>query len=223
VVVAAAGTAAAIAIAAARHRGGVLDRHVPGGIVIANPGAYDALSHRLLFGSLFGPIATDVAAVAPVGGRVLDVGCGPGHLAIRLAREHALEVTGLDLDPAMIERASVNAARVGMDDADRPWFLVGDVASMPFPDGSFDLVVSTLSMHHWDVPSAGLDEIARVLRPGGRALIWDFRRGVLRFHLGVSDPLEIARRSPLRVVSAAPWHWPWRFRLSQRIELLRAE
>src|SRR5688500_7134080 len=108
-VVAAAAAAVAAAIATARDRGGALDRRVPGGIVVANPGAYDALSHRLLFGSLFGPTAADVAAVSPVGGRVLDVGCGPGHLSIRLAREHGLEVTGLDLDPAMIERARANA------------------------------------------------------------------------------------------------------------------
>jgi SAM-dependent methyltransferase len=220
-VVAAAAAAVAAAIATARHRGGALDRRVPGGIVVANPGAYDALSHRLLFGSLFGPIAADVAAVSPVGGRVLDVGCGPGHLSIRLAREHGLEVTGLDLDPAMIERARANAERVEADDGDRPSFRVGDVASLPFPDGSFDLVVSTLSMHHWDDPSAGLAGIARVLRPGGRALIWDLRPGLLRLHLHAPDPLEIAGRSPLRVVSAVPWKWPWRFRLNQRIELVR--
>jgi 2-polyprenyl-3-methyl-5-hydroxy-6-metoxy-1,4-benzoquinol methylase len=113
VAILAAGAVAAVAIVAARHRGGALDRRVPGGIVVANPGAYDALSQWLLFGSLFGPIAADVAAAAPVGGRVLDVGCGPGHLSIRLAREHGLEVIGLDLDPAMIERARASAERVG--------------------------------------------------------------------------------------------------------------
>lgn len=215
--------AAAVAIAAARHRGGALDRHVPGGIVVAHPGAYDALSHRLLFRSLFGPIAADVAAIAPVGGRVLDVGCGPGHLSIQLAREHGLEVIGLDLDPAMIDRARANTERLEAQESGRPSFLVGDVASLPFPDGSFDVVVSTLSMHHWDDPSAGLAEIARVLRPGGRALIWDLRGGILRLHLHAPDALEIAARSPLRVVGAAPWQWPWRLRLSQRMELARAD
>lgn len=196
---------------------------MPGGFVVANPGAYDALSHRLLFASLFGPIADDVAAVAPIGGRVLDVGCGPGHLSIRLAREHGLEVTGLDLDPAMIERARANGERMVVDRGGQPSFVVGDVASLPFADGTFDLVVSTLSMHHWDDPSAGLTEVARVLRPGARALIWDLRRGILRLHLHAPDALEVARRSPLRVVSVVPWRWPWRFRLSQRIELVRAD
>jgi SAM-dependent methyltransferase len=78
-------------------------------------------------------------------------------------------------------------------------------------------------MHHWGEPTAGLAEIARVLRPGARALIWDLRGGILRLHLGAPDPLELASRSPLRIVSVVPWKWPWRFRLSQRIELIRAD
>jgi len=56
-------------------------------------------------------------------------------------------------------------------DERQPSFLVGDVASMPFPDGTFDLLVSTMSMHHWADPAAGLVEVNRVLRPGSRALV----------------------------------------------------
>jgi SAM-dependent methyltransferase len=132
---------------------------------------------RVALGSLVARIAADVAAVAPIGARVLEVGGGPGHLSIRQARQHGLEVTGLDLDPAMISRARATADRPGNGDQRRPSFLVGDVASLAFPDQSFDLVVSTLSMHHWANPTAGLAEISRVLRPGGRALIWDLRPG----------------------------------------------
>src|SRR6266540_2630623 len=165
--------AAAAAVAVVRHgRGAATGRRVPGGILIGDAVVYDALS-RLVLGSLFGRIAADVAAVAPDGARVLEVGCGPGHLSIRLARQHGLDVTGLDLDPAMIERARANADRPRDGDERRPSFLVGDVASLAFPDGSFDLVVSTLSMHHWADPTAGLTEIGRVLRPGARALVWD--------------------------------------------------
>jgi len=91
-------------------------------------------------------------------------------------------VTGLDLDSAMISRARANADRPGGGHQPRPSLLVGDVAALAFPDRSFDLVVSTLSMHHWADPTAGLAEIGRVLRPGARALIWDFRPGV-RPHL----------------------------------------
>src|SRR6266545_2053008 len=162
---------AAAAVAVVRHgRGAATGRRVPGGILIGDAVVYDALS-RLVLGSLFGRIAADVAAVAPDGARVLEVGCGPGHLSIRLARQHGLDVTGLDLDPAMIERARANADRQRNGDERRPSLLVGDVASLAFPDGSFDLVVSTLSMHHWADPTAGLAEIGRVLRPGARALV----------------------------------------------------
>jgi SAM-dependent methyltransferase len=223
-----AAAAAATAVAAVRHgRGAATGRRVPGGILIGDAVVYDTMS-RLLLGSLVGRIAADVAAVAPDGARVLEVGCGPGHLSIRLARHHGLDVTGLDLDPAMIERARANAGRRGNGDERRPRFLVGDAAALAFPDGSLDLVVSTLSMHHWADPTAGLAEIGRVLRPGGRALVWDFRPGARPHpfgprHAHLPDPVEHAHGTPLRLVSAAPWRWPWRFALTQRIELVRAD
>jgi ubiquinone/menaquinone biosynthesis C-methylase UbiE len=66
----------------------------------------------------------------------------------------------------MVEHARANADQLGNGEERRPSFLVGDAASLAFPDGSFDLVVSTFSMHHWADPTAGLAEIGRVLRPG---------------------------------------------------------
>ncbi|HEX9122377.1 MAG TPA: class I SAM-dependent methyltransferase [Actinomycetota bacterium] len=215
-------TAAAAAVVGRHVSGAVTGRRVPGGILIGDPVLYDALSHRLLLGSLFERIAADVAAVAPGGARVLEVGCGPGRLSIRLARRYGLDVTGLDLDPSMIRRARANADRPGDGAGRRPSFLVGDVAALAFPDGSFDLVVSTLSMHHWADPTAGLAEIGRVLRPAGRALVWDLRPGLVPFHAHVPDPVEHTHGSPFRVVSATPWRWPWRFTLTQRIELVPA-
>src|ERR687897_2844679 len=208
---------AATVVAAVRHgRGAAKGREEQGGILIGDAAAYDAMS-RLLFGSFFGPIAADVAAVAeataPDGARVLEVGCGPGHLSIRLARQHGLDTTGLDLDPAMIERARANAGRAGQGFGPLPSFLVGDVASMPFPEGSFDLVVSTFSMHHWADPAAGLAEIDRVLRPGGRAFVWDFRPGAVPLHGCLPDPVEQVHGSPLRLVGTTRWRWPWGFSL----------
>jgi SAM-dependent methyltransferase len=220
--------AAAAAVEVVRHgRSSARGHQVPGGILIGDAGVYDVLS-RLLLGSLFEGIAADVATVAPDGAQVLEVGCGPGRLSIRLARQHGLNVTGLDLDPAMVERARANANRLGNGDERRPSFLVGDAASPAFPDGSFDLVVSTFSMHHWADPTAGLAEIARVLRPGARALVWDFRPGIRPHpfgprHAHMPDPVEHAQGSPLRVINATPWRWPWRVTLSQRIELIRAD
>jgi SAM-dependent methyltransferase len=177
---------------------------VPGGILINDVPVYDTLSGRLL-GSLFKGIAADVAAgVSPVRG----------------------SSTGIDLDPAMIERAQANASRT-IDDVDgRPSFIAADVASLPFSDGSFDLVVSTFSMHHWADPTAGLAELGRVLHPGGRALIWDFRPGSRPLLLGrrhdhIPDPADHSQGLPLRVVDSTPWRWPWRFTLAQRMELVR--
>ena len=207
----------AVAAAVTRHlRGRATAEHVEGGILIRDTSAYDR-SARFLFGSYFTGIANDVAALAPPAARTLDVGCGPGQLSIKLA-ERGLVVTGVDLDPEMIERARTNAASADeLDDA--PEFMVANAASLPFPDATFDIVVSTMSMHHWDDPAAGLAEIARVLRPTGRALIWDLRKGGLPFHPGTPDPVDKISGAPLRVVAATAWRWPWRFAMSQRIEL----
>jgi SAM-dependent methyltransferase len=216
------GAVAAVAgTAFMRHARRAMGREVPGGILIGDAALYDALSHRLLLGSFFDRVAADVAAGAPAGARVLEVGCGPGRLSLLLARRYGLDVTGLDLDPVMIERARANAVRPGRSHDREPSFVVGDVASIGFPDRSFDLVVSTLSMHHWADAKAGLTEIERVLRPGGRALVWDLRRGFLPLHRHLPDPVERVKGSSLQVVSATPWRWPWGFTLTRRIELAR--
>ncbi len=219
--------AAAAALAVLRHgRHAAREHQVPGGILIGNAVVYDTLS-RLLLGPFLTRIAANVVAVTSDGARVLEVGCGPGHLSARLAH-HGFDVTGLDLDPAMIAHAQANTDRAANRGGRQPSFLVGDVAALAFPDRSFDLVVSTLSMHHWADPAAGLAEIGRVLRPGARALIWDFRPGVRPHlfgprHAHIPDPVDHTPSSRLRVVKATPWSWPWKFQLTQRIELARAE
>jgi SAM-dependent methyltransferase len=207
------------AILLRRVRAHVAGRHVPGGILISDPRAYDVHARRL-FGSFYRGVASDVAATAPPRAAVLEVGCGPGHLSIDLAR-HGLTVTGLDLDPAMIERARSNAEGDAPTMGPGPTFVLGDVAALPFEDASFDLVVSTLSMHHWSEPTAGLAEIARVLRPGGRALIWDLRPGFRLIHAHVPDPSDLIRAAPMRIVSLVSWRWPWRLSFSRRLELAR--
>jgi SAM-dependent methyltransferase len=215
--------AAAAAIVIRAYCRAATGRRVPGGMLIDDARAYDRLSHRILLGSFFGNIAADIGAIAADGARVLEVGCGPGHLSIRMARQLGLDVTGLDLDPAMIEVARANADRAADDDRREPSFVLGDVASLPFPDASFDVVVSTLSLHHWADPRAGLSEIGRVLRPGGRALVWDLRPGLVPLHRHVPDSLAHTHDGPLRVVSATPWRWPWGLPLTRRIEMVAAD
>ena len=108
-------------------------------------------------------------------GTAADLGCGPGYLAIELARNApGLYVTGVDLSDAMLAQAIANARMA--DVAHQTDFRTGDVAALPFSDASLDLVVSTFSLHHWDNPRPVFDEVARVLRPGGAFLIFDLRR-----------------------------------------------
>lgn len=108
-------------------------------------------------------------------GEAADLGCGPGHLVFELARNAPdLHVTGVDLSDEMLEQAEVYARRAGI--GERVAFRKGDVRDIPFSDNSLDLVMSTLSLHHWDEPVQVLNEIARVLRLGGSFLIFDLRR-----------------------------------------------
>jgi ubiquinone/menaquinone biosynthesis C-methylase UbiE len=131
---------------------------------------YDFVSRRVLRG-MYRRLAADVAGVAPDGGAVLDVGTGPGVLLVELAtRRPDLLLTGVDLSADMIAAATRNLHPFG----ERASARVGDVTSLPFPDHSFDLIVSSLSLHHWDHPEAAVPELARILRPGGRIHIYDF-------------------------------------------------
>ena len=207
-------------VAALVRRNHLTGQAVPGGVLIGDAGAYDRLS-RMLMGGLFRGIAADIAAVASPQARVLEVGCGPGQLALELARTHGLEVTGLDLDPAMVDRARANVGASFPGGAQlQPTFVVGDVAALPFDDASFDLVASTFSMHHWSDREAGLHEIARVLRPGGRALIWDLRPGVLPFHPQV-DTASMLSDTPLGPATVTPWPWPGSLTLAHRAAFSR--
>ena len=126
---------------------------------------------------LYRRVVADVAAAAlPPGATVLDVGTGPGTLPLQImARSPHLSVSGVDLSAEMITRATSVADMRATPGARPISFLVADVADLPFDDQSVDLVVSTLSMHHWADLAAGLREVVRVLRPGARAWLYDVR------------------------------------------------
>ncbi len=109
-------------------------------------------------------------------GRVLDIGTGSGLLAVELAKAGRgdFDIVALDISENMIKKAVENAARCGV--ADRIEFVTATAAALPFPDGSFDLVISYASLHHWFQPDAVFHEIARVIKPSGQAIIRDNKR-----------------------------------------------
>ena len=114
----------------------------------------------------------ELAAPAP-GENVLDVGCGTGTLAITLKSKVGMgEVHGIDASPEMIEVAKEKAAKDGSDID----FKVALIEAIPFPDCSFDLVTSSLMLHHLpdDLKRTGFAEIRRVLKPDGRFFAVDF-------------------------------------------------
>jgi SAM-dependent methyltransferase len=127
-----------------------------------------------LFGRLYGRVAEDVARELTArrrnrGATIVDLGCGPGDLVVEIGRRiKEARIVGIDLSESMLLWAGRHATADG-----RLKFLIGDAADLPFTDASVDLVVSTLSMHHWDDPADAFAEMARVLRPGGVALIYD--------------------------------------------------
>jgi ubiquinone/menaquinone biosynthesis C-methylase UbiE len=136
------------------------------------PGLYEQVNRLLRFRPLYARAVADVARAGLLGGsRVLDVGTGPGRVPIELARRCPdLHIEGLDLSPEMIAHARHVA---GPDNRAR--FTVGDVADLPFADDSFDLIIATMTQHHWADPRAAMRELSRVLRGDGQLWIYDFR------------------------------------------------
>jgi ubiquinone/menaquinone biosynthesis C-methylase UbiE len=112
----------------------------------------------------------------PAGGRVLEVAPGPGFLAIEIAKGGGHAVTGLDISESFVRIALENARTAGVV-VD---FRHGNAAAMPFPDGSFDFVVCTAAFKNFSDPIGALDEIHRVLAPGGQASIYDLRKDASR-------------------------------------------
>lgn len=138
---------------------------------------------------------------------VLDIGCGTG--ALILAAEQRLGATGklvgLDVEPGMIAQAKAKADKLKSSAT----FAQGEITAIPYPDNSFDVVTSSLMLHH--VPeeehAAGFAELHRVIRPGGRVVVADInlaqRSSVSRAH-GVRQPTTdtVQRDVPSRLEAA---------------------
>lgn len=109
--------------------------------------------------ALKGTLMPRLLADMPSGGRLLDVGCGGGQVAIDIAAQRPdLEVTGLDLSADQVRRATVRARAAGAPVS----FVQGSALELPFADGAFDAVISIASIKHWPDQARGVAECARV-------------------------------------------------------------
>ncbi len=136
---------------------------------------YSLLSRLPLMRSAHRRFVAGALALGVSQGTCLDLGTGPGSVALAIARKSpALRIVGLDLAARMVELARDRALRSRLDG--RGLWPQADGHCLPFASGSFDLVVSAFALHHWVDPVRILDEIARVLAPGGRYYIADLCR-----------------------------------------------
>jgi ubiquinone/menaquinone biosynthesis C-methylase UbiE len=138
--------------------------------------------------------------------RALDLGCGGGHVAYRLAA-HSRQVTACDLSPGMLAAVRETAATRGLDNIATEQAAA---ESLPFADGAFDLVASRFSAHHWRDLDRGLAEARRVAREGAVAVFIDaISPGppLLDSHLQaielLRDPSHVRDYSPAEWLAAA--------------------
>ncbi|QSZ67567.1 class I SAM-dependent methyltransferase [Methanofollis aquaemaris] len=102
-------------------------------------------------------------------GVCIDLGSGPGHLAIAVAKASEMQVYGLDVSEVAHALARKNIREAGLEG--RITLISGDVGAIPLPDDSVDLAVSRGSIYFWDDLHAAFREVARILRPGGMTFI----------------------------------------------------
>jgi ubiquinone/menaquinone biosynthesis C-methylase UbiE len=199
------------------------------GAVIKWAGRYDALIWLLTLGRErgFRERLLRMARLRP-GESVLDVGCGTGGLAIEVKRQVGASgsVTGVDPSAAMIARAEQKARKAGTDVA----FRTAAAEALPFSDATFDVVVTTLVLHHLpgETRRAGVAEMRRVLKPGGRLYAVDFGRssaekkgllGRIHGHGGVSADrlIALATDAGLEVIDSGPaGKWDLQFVLARK-------
>jgi len=152
--------------------------------------AYDRWMRRM---RRRGWIETSEVLKAGIGsGTALEISPGPGYLGLDwLSKTEGTRLVGLDISEEMLKRSQTNA--VAEDLADRSEYVRGDACSMPFEAERFDAVFANGGLHEWRDPIAVFDEIARVLKPGGRYCITDLRRDANRMLIGTMKLLTHGR------------------------------
>jgi ubiquinone/menaquinone biosynthesis C-methylase UbiE len=167
-------------------------------------GTYDrSLLHHFLFRSSYVALMEEIArwyAERQRPFRVLDIGCGTGELAAMLAKsDWPVEAIGMDYAPAMCVAANEKINRGEL--ADRARFVAGDSEFLPFPDDAFDVITCSNSFHHYPHQQNVVDQVARLLRPGGRFVLIDgFRDNVIGW---VTFDVIITR------IEQGVYHAPW--------------
>jgi ubiquinone/menaquinone biosynthesis C-methylase UbiE len=196
------------------------------GAVVHWAARYDLLIKLLTLGRerQFRESLLEFAHLEP-GESVLDIGCGTGTLAIAAKRRVGKDavVHGIDASPEMIARARRKATKAGLDIG----FDIAFAQSLPFPDAHFDVVLSTVMLHH--LPRAGREEAVRdarrVLKDGGRLLAVDFggsTKGLLGHihrHGGITsrDLVKLVTDADFRVIESGPaGTWDLQFVLAGR-------
>lgn len=122
--------------------------------------------------SEFERLAREFAAMLPRGARVLEIAPGPGYLAVALAKLGPFKVTGLDISQSFVRMASQYAKREGATAR----FIHGSASEIPLEDGLFDLIVCRAAFKNFSEPLKAINEMHRVLKPGGRAVIMDLSK-----------------------------------------------
>jgi ubiquinone/menaquinone biosynthesis C-methylase UbiE len=116
--------------------------------------------------------AREIAGRLPGGSHVLEVAPGPGYFAVALAKLGSYHIVGLDISPSFVRMAAENARREGVDVE----FRLGNASSMPFDPDSFDFIYCRAAFKNFSEPIRAIDEMYRVLKPGGTAAIVDLRK-----------------------------------------------
>lgn len=184
------------------------------GRVLHSPVLYDLVAWLFMRGreQAFRERTLDLARLR-AGESVLDVGCGTGTLALAAKARVGLSgnVCGIDASPEMIARAQRKAEKAGAQVV----FQNAVIEALPFPNAHFDVVLSTLMLHHLPRPARaqGAREVRRVLTPGGRVLAVDFgagagdQQGLLAHfhrhgHVALRDMIDVLREAGLNPVES---------------------